>query len=279
MSDIQVSIVTYNSAAHIERCITSLLDNPELSQNKVFLFDNASADNTVETVERAFPEVQITTSPENLGFATGHNRNLARNGSDLVLLINPDAAAAPDLVNRLHTCLQEYAEAAIAAPRVNYPDGFPQVSFGDFPRGPGDAEHRRAVFAAQGREEWIRDRLEEKLAQVFKTQWCSGSCFLARRAPLAEAGYFDEGYFLYMEDVDLCRRLHRAGYDVLVEPAAVCHHIEGGSAGETGQTRNIFRRSKLRYLNKFHSFIEYAAYALLRNPSALFSYDPSLKVD
>lgn len=280
MSDtkVQVSIVTYNNGSSISRCISSVLSQREINESDICILDNRSIDDTTKVIRKEFPGVNLVESRRNIGFGPAHNTIMRQRAAPYILVLNPDAEISDDLLTILISALEEDDSMAIAAPRAEYPDGFPQVSFGDFPPNAFDAEQAKKVKAAQNRKEWIRAELNSQLRTPFKPGWVSGSCMMLRRAAVEAVGYFDPAYFLYMEDVDLCHRLALKGWSCGIFPQAVCIHQEGGSGEPVAAVKEHFRKSKLRYINKFLGQPCYSAYSLLRYPSAFFSYDPSLRI-
>ena len=157
---------------------------------------------------------------------------------------------------------------------MRYDDDFPQVSFGPFPSLTGDARQRKLVRGCQQRKRWARRALKRNWAGGSTRIGVSASCAMARTEALREVGYFDTDFFLYLEDVDLCRRLRHAGWRVAVEPQARCVHLEGASQ-ESGSSTRHFRRSRLFYANKHCGRLSFAVYRLLRARNIDLRYDPS----
>ena len=274
MSELRVVIVTYNNADTIEDCLNALLAATEKISVNISVVDNASADDTIERIESAFPQVETIPLSGNIGFGPANNVALRNCEEPFVLLLNPDTRIDAGAVETMLQILRQQPELAIVGAAMRYDDDFPQVSFGPFPSLTGDARQRKLVRACQHRKRWARRALEAKLDRQFHPDWLSASCAMARTEALQEVGFFDTDFFLYLEDVDLCRRLRHAGWRVAVEPQAGCVHLEGASQ-ESGSSTQHFRRSRLIYANKYCGRFSFAVYRLLRARNIDLRYDPS----
>lgn len=261
---IQVCIVTFNNSRSIASCLSALIASRESLSLRVALFDNGSSDDTVEQIRSGFPEIELTVSRRNLGFGAAHNRMLRDCETPHALLLNPDTVLRGDCVRRLVECLLEHPAAAIAAPRLEYPDGTPQPSFGPFPGWLADYRQRAIVRSVRRRTPRALSRLESRLSRPFEPDWVSGACVLVETAAFHDVCGFDEGFHLYLEDVDLCRRLRQRGRTARVDPRAVCVHEEGGSVIDDQSRLRAYRESRLRYETKHGSRLGAAIYRLLR---------------
>src|SRR4030067_412267 len=123
MTELSVLIVTYNSAGTIQSCLESLHAFSAGIDLEVLLWDNASADATVQKAREAFPRVRIYESPENLGFGRGHNQLLERAKGKFILILNPDTYLKPNCVSRLLEFLKSHPETGAVGPKLTYPDG------------------------------------------------------------------------------------------------------------------------------------------------------------
>ena len=245
---VDVVVVTYNSRAQLRACIEPLAELPEAH---VIVVDNASADASLEVV-RGLPVTAIQRE-SNGGFATGVNAGWRAGSAPSVLLLNPDARIDAVSLRTLIRVIDETPEAGAVAPRIVNDDGSLDHSQRRFPR--LRSTYARALFlhrvfrTAAWTDELVRD--EEASALRGSPEWVSGACVLVRREALAELNGLDEGFFMYSEDVDLCRRLRSAGYGVVFEPAAVVEHVGGASAPRAGLLPAL-AASRVRYARKHH---------------------------
>lgn len=274
---ILVSIVTYNNSGTIAECLDSVFAASGEADLSVTIFDNASADDTVKLIRQHYPAVEVIESETNIGFGAGQNRILLKNSQPLALVLNPDAAIRKGMIERLLRALDAHEDVAMAGPAVEYEEGWPQISFGSFPGLIADYRQSGFVRANERRDERSIARLQKMLQSSFYPDWISGSCFLAKTDVLKRAGGFDEHFFLYLEDVDLCRRLRALGMKVMVEPAAVCRHWMGASHDDYTEARVHYRRSRLLYENRHGNRIKFLLYKLLKARSINLRFDPGLK--
>jgi N-acetylglucosaminyl-diphospho-decaprenol L-rhamnosyltransferase len=243
---VDVVIVSYNSRAHLRGCVELVAG---LDDVHVIVVDNASTDGSLETIA----DLSITRLPldQNKGFAYGCNVGWRRGDAPWVLFLNPDAKIDAPSLWRLVRVLEADEHVAAAAPRVVHPDGSLAFSLRRFPR--LGSTYAQALFLhrlfpkAPWSGEVVRD--EAVYTRQGSPDWVSGACILVRRPALDEIGGFDDGFFLYGEDVDLCRRLRDAGYDLRYEPMATCVH-EGGASAPRSSLLSVLAASRARYARK-----------------------------
>ena len=255
---LRAAIVTHHSESSIAACLASLPRGLEVT-----VWDNASGDRSAEIVRSRFPWVELIESPRNLGFGAAHNRIWRAHQEELLLLLNPDARLAEGCLERLERRLRADG-LALVAPRLSYEDGRPQLSYGSFPGLLSDFFKSRRQRAVAAGEPAAVAALERELARQPRPDWVSGACWLVRRESLARLGGFDEDFFLYLEDVDFCRRLRAAGEDLALEARARCIHLEGGSHSSSQAARRHYRRSRALYERKWGSRLGAWLYGRLR---------------
>lgn len=243
---VAVVVVTYDALPWLERCLESVAAHP------VVVVDHGSTDGTVAFVRERFPKACLV-EQENLGLAAGWNRGMREAGAPrYYLILNADAWARGDAVERLADFADAHPEAAVAGPRLRNPDGSLQRSVRGFPtlwrlateyfflRKLAPRSRALNAFYAGG---FGHDRVRE-------AEFVMGACMLVRRAAAEEVGPLDESFFLFSEEVDWCRRFRDAGWKVLFYPGAEFTHVLGAAHGG-----RLFReqvRGHLRYLAKHH---------------------------
>ncbi len=226
-------IVNYNAGNALGEAVRSLMGDPDVDWD-IIVVDNASADGSADAVAAAAPAVRLLRNTVNVGFGRGVNQGLRLATAPLVLLMNPDCVLTPGAAGMLARVLHQRSDCAIAGPGILNPDGSvqgsargdPDMFTGVFGRTslarrllPGSPLSKRNVIAPNGAAD----------AGVV-VDWLSGACMLARRSALDAVGGFDERYFLYWEDADLCRRLRAAGWHVRYVPRARAVHQVGRSS-------------------------------------------------
>jgi N-acetylglucosaminyl-diphospho-decaprenol L-rhamnosyltransferase len=246
MAGVDVVVVTYNSREQIRGCVEQVLPRPE---TEIIVVDNASADGTLEVLD-GLP-VQTIAASENRGFAYGCNVGFRAGNAPFVLLLNPDARIDPGALDRLVQTLETDSRVGAAAPKILHSDGSLDFSLRRFPR--LRSTYARAFFLhrisprADWADEVVRD--EDAYARPSDAEWVSGACMLLRRTVLEELGGLDERFFMYCEDLDLCRRIWDHGNRVAYEPGAVVVHEGGASAPRTGLLP-ILAESRVLYAEK-----------------------------
>ncbi len=242
-AQIDVVVVAYNSGDTLRACVAPLAAMDGVA---VTVVDNASPDDGADTI--ADLPVTLIRAGRNGGFAFGCNRGIAAGSAPWVLLINPDGTIDAGGLRALLETGERNPAAGAIGPRILGADGalaFSQRRFARLRSTFSQAVylHRLAPLASWS-DEMVRDRAAYDAPA--SPEWISGACMLLRRTALEQVGGLDERFFLYREDMDLCRRLRAAGWDVRYEPAATARHIGGASSGE-GETLPIFAASRIAY--------------------------------
>ncbi len=243
---IDVVIVSYNTRGDLLACLRSAVS----ADHRVFVVDNASTDGSIEAVRQDFPAVTLLPLDRNVGFAAANNVALAAGSAPLVLLLNSDAVLEAGAVDVLRARLDETGAAA-AGPLLVDATGRPEVSFGRMLSPWTElVQLVRIRLAASGRTSARR-----YIARLVSTErfvdWVSGACLLVRREAGAAAGWLDERYFLYEEDVDFCAGLRGRGGRVLFTPRARVIHARGRSRAASGAGADPhYDRSHLAFYRK-----------------------------
>ena len=239
-------VVAYRSAETLRGCVEPLAAMPGVS---VTVVDNASPDESADVV--ADLDVTVIRAPRNGGFSYGCNLGAADAAAPYLLFLNPDARIDADALTGLIDVLRANPDTGLVGPRILDDDGSLSPSLRRFPR--LRSTYAQALFLhrvwplASWTDELIRD--ETVYAVAGTAEWVSGACMLVRRDAYEQIGGFDERFFLYCEDTDLCLRLWNAGFAVRFEPSAVVHHVGGASSG-AGETQAIAARSRVLYARK-----------------------------
>lgn len=268
MAEVGVVVVTWNSAATLEACLRSIPEGVP-----VVVVDNHSSDATLEVAAQARPDARLIPMDRNLGFGTACNVGARHLGEADVLLLNPDAVLEPGTLEHLAERLAGEATLGAVGPLITDPADRLELSWGSDPT--LLSEWRR-------RQEHVRPPARETL-RPSAVDWVTGACCLVRRTAWEAIGGFDEGYFLYFEDLDLCRRLRERGYGVRFEPGAIARHVRGASSSLPGsETLHRYRASQLRYYRSYapwpsllglrlYLLLKFALQALLRPRQAAAS--------
>jgi N-acetylglucosaminyl-diphospho-decaprenol L-rhamnosyltransferase len=241
--DLSVVVVTYNALPYIEQCLSSVAGRDTV------VVDHGSSDGTVPLVQDRFPDVRVV-QQENRGLGAGWNRGMAETTTPYVLILNADAWAVGDGVERLLGFARSRPDAALVGPKLLNTDGSLQRSVRGFPtlwrlateyfflRKLAPRSRALNAFYAGGFE---HDRVTE-------AEFVMGSVMLVRREAVERVGPLDEDFFLFSEETDWCYRFRKAGWKVLFFPGAEFVHVGGASHGGRMFTENL--RGHLRFLAK-----------------------------
>jgi GT2 family glycosyltransferase len=242
-------VVSYNTRELLLACLASL--RGVTCPLEVVVVDNASADGSADAVRAQFPDARLIAGSENVGFSRANNAGIRAATAAYVLVLNSDATVTPGAVETMVEVLHRRRDVAIVGPRTLSPDGTIQVSFGPDLTPWNEWRQRRLVRGVKARRTAALREANERASSDHEPAWVSGSCFLARRDVLEQVGLFDEGFFLYEEDVDLCLRVRQAGYRVVfTSRAVVLHHLGRSMETASERAREEYRRSHLRFYEK-----------------------------
>lgn len=210
--DMVVVVLTYNGLQWIEKCLASVLASGFNGQ-RVLVVDNASTDGTPEKVRQQFPQVRLRQNDRNLGFAAGNNVGIKLaldEGAEYVMLLNQDTTVAPDCFSRLEEAAKGNPPGVFAPLQLRY-DGSGL-----------DPGMRRGLLVESG--EFIDDLWRGQRRKTYPLKEAYGGAVLFHRTVFEAVGLFDECYFLYGEDEDLCRRIRWAGFQFSLVPGALVYH-------------------------------------------------------
>jgi GT2 family glycosyltransferase len=253
MPDLTIAIVSFNAKEELRACLDSVFSATHLASFEVIVADNASTDGTVEMLRERFPEVRLIASPENQGFSRGSNLCWREARSSLVLFLNSDTVVPERALDRLVAIARERPETGAIGPRLLYPDGELQMSFGAMP-GIASELLQKLWNAGYARGKGpLRSAVRRRYSRERFVDWVSAACLLTRRDTLETVSGFDENFFLYSEDVDLCARIRAIGGRILFTPEVEIVHLVGGSR-ETNRDRAVYEshRSRLYFYEKHH---------------------------
>jgi GT2 family glycosyltransferase len=255
-AELTVVVVSFNTARLLEACLASversLAGTPEL-RARIVVVDNASRDGSADLVRRRFPSVELRALDRNLGFAAANNLVLRELETPFALLLNPDTEVVGDAPSALVDFLRQHPRAGAVGGRLLYADGafqhsgfaFPTLamSFLDF----FPLNHRLTNSRLNGRypRAWY--------GRPFRIGHPLGAAMALRRTALDQAGLMDEGFFMYCEEVDLCRRIWAAGWEVWYTPGAtIVHHEAQATRQFRGEMLLELHRSRYRFFGKHY---------------------------
>jgi GT2 family glycosyltransferase len=268
---IDVVTVAYRSRADLRLCVEPLAGDPDFH---VVVVDNACPERSSETLHGL--DVEIVRMGRNAGFGSACNAGAARGVSSTVLFLNPDARIAPEDAKMLAGCIDRYPNCGAIGPHLFETNGELQLSMRRAPT-------LRSAFAEAlwlhhlfPRAAWSSEIIRTGYDAPAEVDWLSGAVFCVRRSAFEAVGGFDEGFFMYSEDTDLCARLRAAGFSVRYEPTPRAVHRGGGSAPRP-RLRAHGAAARMRYFRihrpRAHAYafrVSCFLHELLRLPLATF---------
>ena len=258
---ISVIIVSFNTCNILRQCLNSLFQDPSRIKMEVLVVDNNSHDGSAEMIKTEFPVVNLISNSENLGFAAANNQAFRQAHGDYVLLLNPDAFVKPGAISQAVAFMEKNPECGLGGGKLLSPDGELDPSARRFPswvsklltitgiraRFPSSPLLNRHDFGG-----FSHDRPME-------VDWVPGTFTIIRKAMLEEIGFFDERFYIYYEETDLCMRAKESGWTVFFTPDAEVIHI-GGASSQTrkdqtydpaaSQVQSFRMRSEWLYFRK-----------------------------
>ena len=253
--ELSIVIVNWNSAGYVRQCVKAIQLNPPACAYDIVVVDSGSFDECGEMLGREFPAVRFVQSQTNIGFATGNNLGAERSRGRVLLFLNPDTEVVGNALDSLLGTLNRLPDAGLVGARLLNPDRSLQTScVQSFPTVLNqllDAEWLRRVFPRSPL--WGMRSLFDKTQNPSPVEVISGACIMIKRPVFQCLSGFDERYFMYSEDLDLCYRVRQAGFDCLYMPdAQIVHHGGGSSNSARGMFSTVMTRESVFRFLKFH---------------------------
>jgi N-acetylglucosaminyl-diphospho-decaprenol L-rhamnosyltransferase len=255
--ELEAIIVSHGAEELLRRCLGSLERHPPAGGAKVTVVDSGSPDSTPEMVEREFPLVRLVRCA-NIGFSAANNLALREAEAPSVLLLNPDTEVYGGTLDAALARLRSEPRIGMVGVKLVTESGeLDHACKRSFPTPLGALAH----FTGIGRDESAAGALTQYRAthlgddEAGEVDAVNGAFMLCRTEAVREAGLLDEGYWLYMEDLDWCHRFWDAGWKVFYEPAGVALHVKGGSSGARRGLRQeaAFHRGMGRFYRRFEA--------------------------
>ena len=255
--DVTVSIVNWNTRDELRECLRTVLAQDGSVTFEANVVDNASTDGSAEMVRSEFADrVNLTENATNSGFAAAQNVSIRQSRGRYVFLTNPDCRLlGEDVLRKMVEFMDASPDIGMLGPRIVNPDGSLQYSARRFPTMlaagfrhtllgrlfPNNRFVRRYMMT-----DWAHDRIAD-------VDWLSGSALMARKAAIDQIGLLDERFYMYVEDVDWCKRAHLAGWRVVYFPdVTISHRIGAASDQNAIEMIREHHRSMLRYFLKYN---------------------------
>lgn len=230
--DLSVVIVTHNHAEFLPACLQSLKPAMRHLSMEVFVIDNCSTDESAVLVHSYLPEVHLIVNDRRHGFAANNNTGMRLAKGDFILLMNPDTEACPGALETLVTYMSAHPDAGLCGAQLRFPDGSVQPSCRRFPTMRSVIARRTPLRRFLKESNFNLRHLMQDVDHTLEQEvdWMLGACLMTRREALNDVGLMDEGYYLYVEDIDWAYRMHKRGWKVIYVPMAqMIHHHQAAT--------------------------------------------------
>jgi hypothetical protein len=262
MITLSIVIVNWNTGQILLDCLESIYSDPPGFPFEVFVVDNASTDGSALTAQSRYPQAKVILSDVNLGFARGNNRAIEQAQGDFVLLLNPDTILKGGALQTLKQFLEDHPDSGAAGAMLLNPDGSLQYSCSPEPT--LAREFLRLFHLGGVRPDGYYNMGEWNTSEPRRVEVLLGACVMIRREALKQVGLLDEGFFMYSEEVDYCRRLRDAGWLIYWVPQAKVVHL-GGQSTRQAAVRMFLElyKAKVQYFRKHHGSVPAQLYKLI----------------
>jgi GT2 family glycosyltransferase len=258
LTDLSIIIVSWNVAELLKACLASIYASPlNVYTLEVIVVDSASTDDSVHMVQTLFPQATMLPQTENSGFSRCNNIGLQAASGRYLFLLNPDTEIVGDALAQMIAYMDTNPTVGILGPHTLNTDGTTQSTRRRFPTlALGFVESTwLQQFAPKTmlNHYYATDIVDDSVSEV---DWVQGSALLARREVYIQIGGLDEGYVMYSEEMDWCKRTKAAGWKAIYFGVADIIHHGGKSSEQVTARKHIhFQESKLRYFRKFHGWL------------------------
>ncbi|MBU4331547.1 glycosyltransferase family 2 protein [Patescibacteria group bacterium] len=265
MVELSIIILNYKQRGLVKQCVKGILSLCLVFDYEIIVVDNDSRDGCLKMIKKQFNNSRIKTiqSDKNLGMGAGNNLGIRQAQGEYILILNPDITLLEGAIEKMIKFMKESSRVGILAPKLLNPDRsvqYAQFRFPDFWR----PLYRRTLL---GKTAWGKKRLEDFLMfdwdrkSARKIDWALGACLLIRKLALDSIGLFDERFFLFFEDTDLCRRFWNNSWEVWCLPEAEMVHYPERLSAKKINLQNLFSKpvrahliSQMKYFCKWRKY-------------------------
>jgi len=255
--DLSIILVNYNTGELLRDCLESLYANKPGVQCEVIVSDNGSTDGSLEMLAEEYPQVRVIANGDNLGFAAANNKAINQCRGKYILLLNSDTLVIDrDSFDNMANYMEAHPDTGVLGCMLLNGDHSLQLSHGKFPTLVTEFRQKFINFVFSRGIAPYYEKIAADYREEHPVDWVTGACLMVRREVAQQAGLLDEGFFMYFEDVDWCRRINSCGWRVIYYPGARVVHLLGGSAPKQQNISVIYKESQLRYYYKHRGRVE-----------------------
>ncbi len=245
--EVSAVVVNYNDKVHLKECLASLERSSRNRTLEMIIVDNDSSDGSQEFIKSHFPRVKLISNRDNRGFAIASNQGIRESQGEFLLFLNTDTILQSEALGLMLDEMKIDLELGAVGPALLRGKNRYQVSFGNKVNFWSELI-QKGFFNFYDKIRLKHDKGKREVG------WLSAACLMVRRKALEEANFFDENFFLYFEDIDLCFKLRQEGWKLLYLPKAQVFHKGGSTTSSLAITsRYEYRKSQLYFYRKHNS--------------------------
>ncbi|MDD5687527.1 MAG: glycosyltransferase family 2 protein [Elusimicrobia bacterium] len=255
-AELSINIVNYNNRQYLLDCLKSIYENIHRVKFSVLVIDNNSTDNSTNLIQNKYPLVKILKNEKNIGFAKAHNIGFKLTDAKYILILNPDTLVVDDSIEKMVEYLEQNSKVGIVGPKILNPDRSLQYTGTKYPNNMNllfETFFLDKFFPNSklfGRHKGIYDSYSE----TAQKEYLQGSCLMMKKQVLADIGFFDEIYFMYFEETDLCYRANKKDWQICRLGNTSIVHFGGGETGFYDEFRIYqYYKSMLLFYEKHYS--------------------------
>ncbi len=252
---VSIILVNYNGAEILPDCLNSLEKFIDLPSYEIIVVDNASSDGSVELIIEKFPQVRLLRQTKNRGFGAGNNAGVKLANGEFLFFLNTDTVLTSNILPHLIGLMQADQKIGIIGPKLLNSDGSLQISVSPALGIKGEYQARKMHRYYVNNSEQVL--IEQRFQEIQEVDIVVGAAFLIRSSLFHQLGGFDENFFMYFEESDLCQRAQNQGYKIIYTPLVSLVHLKGYSIQKSANAMAIeYRRSQIYYYQKHRPWWE-----------------------
>ncbi|MFH1824880.1 MAG: glycosyltransferase family 9 protein [Candidatus Firestonebacteria bacterium] len=260
MKDIAVLIVNWNTKEYLKKCLVSIITNCKQDNYDIFVIDNNSYDGSLEMIKSEFKKVNLIENKENVGYGKALNQGIKIVKSKYLLILNSDVELKKDIMSVFLNFMEVNKNIGVVGPKLLNSDGTIQVSYNIFFPGIFSFFFNRILFLYFMKLKLRKNKVFLKLFysshKTRQVKWIGGSCMFIRKSAIEKTGYFDENFFMYGEETELCLRMKKAGYLVYYLPKVqIIHHEAQSSIKNFDKVFIEMYKSDIYFIQKYYNQI------------------------
>jgi N-acetylglucosaminyl-diphospho-decaprenol L-rhamnosyltransferase len=251
MTYVSIILVNYNGLNFLNECLTSIEQFVNNVNSEVIVVDNFSADGSAKSIKDNFSSIILICSDSNLGFSKANNLAVKHSHGEHLLFLNTDTILTENTPQILSDYLIQAKDVGMVSPRIIFRDGSYQLSCGKLPNLATEFLDKIRYGLDRKWHHIFGNLYNKQYSSIQEVGWLTGACLMIRRDVFEQIGGFDESFFMYFEDKDICKRVREAGWKVVYYPKTSLIHLLGGSSeGVKKSVNTYYRDSQLYYYQK-----------------------------